>query len=65
MFAKVEVVLPEKQETLVVPGTAISCAPYGDPVFVIEKEGRQDGKESEMLRQAFVRVGEGRAILFR
>lgn len=61
MFAKVEVVLPEKQKTLVVPGTAISYAPYGDSVFVIEKQkDDKTGKESQMLRQAFVRVGEAR-----
>jgi membrane fusion protein (multidrug efflux system) len=61
MFAKVEVVLPEKHKTLVVPGTAISYAPYGDSVFVIErKKDDKSGKESQLLRQAFVRVGEGR-----
>lgn len=61
MFAKVDVVLPEKHKTLVVPGTAISYAPYGDSVFVIEKKkDDQTGQESEMLRQAFVRVGEAR-----
>src|SRR5437870_1814042 len=35
IFAKVEVVLPEKNKALVVPGTAISYAPYGDSVFII------------------------------
>jgi membrane fusion protein, multidrug efflux system len=61
MFAKVEVMLPEKNKTLVVPGTAISYAPYGDSVFVIEqKKDDKTGKESQMLRQAFVRVGEAR-----
>jgi len=61
MFAKVDVVLPEKHKTLVVPGTAISYAPYGDSVFVIEKKkDEKTGQESQMLRQAFVRVGEGR-----
>jgi membrane fusion protein (multidrug efflux system) len=61
MFAKVDVVLPEKQKTLVVPGTAISYAPYGDSVFVIEKQkDPKTGKESQVLRQAFVRVGEAR-----
>jgi membrane fusion protein (multidrug efflux system) len=61
MFAKVEVVLPEKQKTLVVPGTAISYAPYGDSVFVIEKQkDDKTGQESQTLRQAFVRVGEAR-----
>ena len=61
MFAKVEVVLPEKEKTLVVPGTAISYAPYGDSVFVIEKKkDEKTGKESQELRQQFVRVGEAR-----
>jgi membrane fusion protein (multidrug efflux system) len=61
MFAKVDVVLPEKQKTVVVPGTAVSYAPYGDSVFVIEKKkDEKTGKESQVLRQAFVRVGEAR-----
>src|SRR5213592_2890554 len=36
MFAKVEVRLPEKHKTLVIPGSAVSYAPYGDSVYVIE-----------------------------
>ena len=61
MFAKIYVVLPDKQKTVVVPGTAVSYAPYGDSVYVIEKKkDEKTGKESLMLRQAFVRVGEAR-----
>jgi membrane fusion protein (multidrug efflux system) len=61
MFAKVEVELPEKQKTLVVPGSAISYAPFGDSVFVIEKKkDEKTGKESEAIRQQFVRLGEAR-----
>ena len=61
MFARVEVILPEKQKTLVVPGTAISYAPFGDSVFVIEKKkDEKTGKESQTIRQQFVRVGEAR-----
>ena len=61
MFAKVEVELPEKHKTLVVPGSAISYAPFGDSVFVIEKKkDEKTGKESQMIRQQFVRVGEAR-----
>ncbi len=61
MFAKVDVVLPEKHSALVVPGTAISYAPYGDSVFVIEKKkDEKTGKESQVIRQQFVRVGEAR-----
>jgi membrane fusion protein (multidrug efflux system) len=61
MFAKVEVVLPEKTKTLVIPGSAVSYAPYGDSVFVIEKKkDPKTGKESQTIRQQFVRVGEAR-----
>ena len=61
MFAKVEVVLPEKQKALVVPGSAISYAPFGDSVFVIEKKkDEKTGEESQTIRQQFVRTGEAR-----
>jgi membrane fusion protein (multidrug efflux system) len=61
MFVKVDVVLPEKSKTLVIPGSAVSYAPYGDSVFVIEKKkDPKTGKESQTLRQAFVRIGEAR-----
>jgi membrane fusion protein (multidrug efflux system) len=61
MFAKIEIILPTKQKTLVVPGTAVSYAPYGDSVYVIEKKkDEKTGRESQTIRQAFVRVGEAR-----
>jgi membrane fusion protein (multidrug efflux system) len=61
MFAKAEVMLPEKRPALVIPGSAVSYAPFGDSVFVIEKEkDEKTGKESEVIRQQFVRVGEAR-----
>ena len=64
MFAKVEVVLPEKERALVIPGSAISYAPFGDSVFVIEKQKNpKTGKESQTIRQQFVRVGEARGDL--
>jgi len=61
MFAKAEVTLPEKHKALVIPGSAISYAPFGDSVFVIEKKkDEKTGKESQAIRQQFVRVGESR-----
>ena len=64
MFAKVEVSLPEKHKTLVIPGSAVSYAPFGDSVFVIEKKkDEKTGKESQTIRQQFVRVGEARGDL--
>jgi len=64
MFGKVEVELPEKHKTLVVPGSAISYAPFGNSVFVIEKKkDEKTGKEVEAIRQQFVRLGEARGDL--
>lgn len=61
MFVKVDVILPEKSKTVVIPGSAVSYAPYGNSVFVIEnKKDPNTGKESQSLRQAFVRIGEAR-----
>jgi len=61
MFVKIEIVLPEKGKTLVIPGSAVSYAPYGDSVFVIDKKkDPKTGKETQTLRQAFVRIGEAR-----
>jgi membrane fusion protein (multidrug efflux system) len=61
MFAKAEVVLPEKSPALIIPGSAVSYAPFGDSVFVIEKKkDEKTGKESQAIRQQFVRVGESR-----
>jgi membrane fusion protein (multidrug efflux system) len=61
MFVKIDVILPQKSKTLVIPGSAVSYAPYGNSVFVIEKKkDPKTGKESQSLRQAFVRIGEAR-----
>ena len=61
MFAKVDVVLPSKEPVLAVPATAIAYAPYGDSVFVIEKKkDPKSGKESQLIRQQFIRTGETR-----
>jgi membrane fusion protein, multidrug efflux system len=61
MFAKVEVSLPETKKTIVIPGSAVSYAPYGDSVFLIEKQkDPKTGKESQVLRQQFVRIGDAR-----
>jgi membrane fusion protein (multidrug efflux system) len=61
MFAKVDVVLPRKEAVLAIPATAIAYAPYGDSVFVIEKKkDEKTGKESQVIRQQFIRTGETR-----
>jgi len=64
MFAKIEVVLPQKERSLVIPGTAVSYAPFGDSVYVIEKKkDEKTGQETQTIRQQFVRIGETRGDL--
>lgn len=61
MFARVRVLLPQSNPTLYIPSIAVSYAPYGNSVFVIEK--KKDDKtqaESLVLRQQFIRTGETR-----
>jgi membrane fusion protein (multidrug efflux system) len=61
MFARVTVLLPQKNQVLFVPSTAVSYAPYGNSLFVIEKKVDEKTKaEGLVLRQAFIRTGETR-----
>ncbi|HSY25301.1 MAG TPA: efflux RND transporter periplasmic adaptor subunit [Polyangiaceae bacterium] len=67
MFAKVDVLLPKKDDLVVVPATAVVHASYGDSVFVVEDKKDEgghpvsvDGKAAKIARQQFVRAGEAR-----
>lgn len=61
MFANVEIVLPQALDVLTIPVTAVSYAPYGDSVFVIdEHKDEKTGKSQQVLRQQFIRLGNAR-----
>jgi len=60
MFVNAEVMLPEKQQVIAVPATAINYAPYGDSVFVIEKMKHEDGTSYDGVRQQMVELGASR-----
>jgi membrane fusion protein (multidrug efflux system) len=61
MFGRIKVLLPKNNPTLFVPATAVSYAPFGNSVFVIEKKkDDKTGEESLALRQQFIRTGETR-----
>ena len=61
MFARVRVLLPQEKMTLFIPATAVSYAPYGNSVYVIEKKVDEKTKaESLAIRQQFIRTGETR-----
>jgi membrane fusion protein (multidrug efflux system) len=58
MFGRVEVLLPSEENVLVIPGTAVLSAPYGDSVYVIEPSTNSNG--GLVVRQQFIRVGKTR-----
>jgi membrane fusion protein (multidrug efflux system) len=58
MFARVEVMLPEEKDVVVIPATSVLSAPYGDSVYVIEPATNAAG--GLIVRQQFVRVGRAR-----
>lgn len=61
MFVEAAVVLPDEEEILAIPSTAILYAPYSDSVFVIEESKAKEGEKADkVLRQQFVRLGERR-----
>ena len=53
MFARVEVLLPEEQNVLVIPDTSVLSAPYGDSVYVIEPATNSAG--GLVVRQQLIR----------
>jgi membrane fusion protein (multidrug efflux system) len=61
MFANVKVMLPDAQEILTIPATAVLYAPYGDTVFVIDEvEDEASGEKQQILRQQVIRLGNTR-----
>jgi len=58
MFARVEVLLPEEQNVLVIPATSVLSAPFGDSVYLIETQPAKDGAAAQLVvRQQFIRTG--------
>ncbi len=61
MFARINVLLPQKNPTLYIPATAVAYAPFGNSVYIIEKKkDEKTGTEGLIIRQQFVRTGETR-----
>jgi membrane fusion protein (multidrug efflux system) len=56
MFVRAEIILPQEQDVLAIPATAILSAPYGDSVFVITPQ-IADGKTNLVAQQKFIRTG--------
>jgi membrane fusion protein (multidrug efflux system) len=57
MFVNVAIGLPIRENVMIIPGTAVLYAPYGDSVFIVSADTEGKGK---VLRQQFVRLGQKR-----
>jgi membrane fusion protein (multidrug efflux system) len=55
MFARVEVLLPDLRDVLVIPATSVLSQPYGDSVYIIEPNPTNNA--ALQARQQFVRTG--------
>ncbi|HOC42688.1 MAG TPA: efflux RND transporter periplasmic adaptor subunit [Thermoanaerobaculales bacterium] len=60
MFVEAHVTLGAPTSVVTLPATAISYAPYGDSVFVVEELDQPDGTTYVGVRQQFVQVGGSR-----
>jgi len=60
MFAKVSVILSERQNVVAIPATAIHYAPYGDSIFVVSELKDPQGKEYKGVKEQFIKTGQAR-----
>jgi membrane fusion protein (multidrug efflux system) len=60
MFAKVSVIMTEKQNVVAIPATAIHYAPYGDSIFVVSELKDPQGKEYKGVKEQFIKIGQSR-----
>jgi membrane fusion protein (multidrug efflux system) len=60
MFAKVSVVMSERQNVVAIPATAIHYAPYGDSIFIVSEMKDQQGKDYKGVKEQFIKLGHSR-----
>ena len=60
MFATVDVLLPQKDNYVTLPQTAIVYNPYGNTVYVAEKSTEAANNGALVARQRFIQMGETR-----
>ena len=57
MFVEAQVNLGEGRQVVPLPASAVSYAPYGDSVYIVEEMKGQDGKPYRGARQQIVKLG--------
>lgn len=64
LFADVKVMLPDENNVITVPQTAISYSLYGDSIYVIDDQGKdKQGQPILIATQKYIKVGDRRANL--
>ena len=63
MFVETRSLVGDSTPVVAVPASAISYAPYGDSVFIVEDVKGPDGKPYRGVRQQFVKLGGTRGDL--
>ncbi len=60
MFVEAHLTRGSAQEVIALPASAVSYAPYGDSVFIVEDMKGPDGSAYRGVRQQFVKLGTAR-----
>lgn len=61
LFAEVEVILPQLENVITVPQTAVTYSLYGDSIYVVEEKSKdKKGHPQFIAVQKYVKVGERR-----
>ncbi len=63
MFAKVSVLMSNRQGVVAIPATAIHYAPYGNSIFIVSDMKDDHGKEYKGVREKFIKIGRARGDL--
>lgn len=60
MFVEVAIILGQSDKVIALPVSAVSYAPYGNSVFIVEDMDGPDGKKYKGVRQQIVKLGDAR-----
>jgi membrane fusion protein (multidrug efflux system) len=63
MFAKLSVILPQREQVIALPVSSVHYAPYGDSVFIVGDDKDEDGKPIKSVKEQFVKLGTARGDL--
>src|SRR5258708_37123236 len=63
MFAKVSVIMPQREQVIALPVSSVHYAPYGDSVFIVGDNKDEYLKPIKSVKEQFVKLGTARGDL--